>query len=67
MAIGVIWYPPIDQQTYDAVREKVTQASVDKGLTFHAGERQKGRAESSSAGIRAKPSRASCERICTLR
>jgi hypothetical protein len=37
MAIGVIWYPPIDQQTYDAVREKVTQASVDKGLTFHAG------------------------------
>jgi hypothetical protein len=36
MAIGVIWYPPIDQQTYDAVSEKVMQASVDKGLRFHA-------------------------------
>jgi quinol monooxygenase YgiN len=36
MAIGVIWYPPVDQQTYDAVREKVLQAGVDKGMTFHA-------------------------------
>jgi hypothetical protein len=36
MPIGVIWYPPVDQQTYDAVREKVFDASLDKGLQFHA-------------------------------
>jgi hypothetical protein len=36
MAIGVIWYPPVDQQTYDAVTEKVIQAGADKGLRFHA-------------------------------
>jgi hypothetical protein len=36
MAIGVIWYPPIDQQTYDAVRERVFQKSLDKGLRVHA-------------------------------
>ena len=39
MAIGVIWSPPIDKQTYDAVSEKVLQAGKDKGMTFHvAGE-----------------------------
>jgi quinol monooxygenase YgiN len=39
MAVGVIWYPPIDQQIYDAVRERVLQASADKGLQMHvAGE-----------------------------
>jgi hypothetical protein len=32
MAIGVIWYPPVDQQADDAVTEKVMQAGVDKGL-----------------------------------
>jgi quinol monooxygenase YgiN len=36
MAIGVIWYPPVDQQTYDAVREKVLQAGAEKGMRFHA-------------------------------
>jgi hypothetical protein len=37
MAIGVVWYPPVDQQAYDASRERVMQAGVDKGLGFHAG------------------------------
>ena len=36
MAIGTIWYPAVDQQTYDAVREKVLQAGIDKGMRFHA-------------------------------
>ena len=36
MPIGVIWYPPVDQQAYDAIREKVFDASLDKGLRFHA-------------------------------
>jgi hypothetical protein len=36
MAIGVIWQPPIDRQTYDAVKEKVFQAAQDNGCTFHA-------------------------------
>ena len=36
MAIGVIWYPPIDQQTYDAVSERLLEVSTGKGLKFHA-------------------------------
>jgi hypothetical protein len=36
MAIGAIWKPPVDQQTYDTVREKVFQAATDAGLRFHA-------------------------------
>jgi hypothetical protein len=36
MPIGVIWYPPVDQHAYDAIREKVFDASLDKGLRFHA-------------------------------
>ncbi|HEX2285886.1 MAG TPA: hypothetical protein VHI10_13860 [Mycobacterium sp.] len=36
MAIGVIWYPPVDKQTYDTIREKVWQAGQDKGMKFHA-------------------------------
>jgi quinol monooxygenase YgiN len=36
MAIGVVWHPPIDKQTYDALREKVLQAATAKGLKFHA-------------------------------
>jgi quinol monooxygenase YgiN len=36
MAIGVIWYPPVDQQTYDAVREKTLQAALGKGMRLHA-------------------------------
>jgi hypothetical protein len=36
MAIGVIWYPPVDKQAYDAVRERVWQAGQDKGMKFHA-------------------------------
>ncbi|HET6735322.1 hypothetical protein [Mycobacterium sp.] len=36
MAIGVIWNPPIDKQTYDAIREKVWEAGQAKGMKFHA-------------------------------
>lgn len=36
MAIGVIWFPPVDKQSYDAIREKVWQAGQDKGMKFHA-------------------------------
>lgn len=36
MAIGVVWYPPIDQQAYEAIRDRVLDASQDKGLRFHA-------------------------------
>jgi hypothetical protein len=36
MAIGAIWRPPIDRQTYDAVREKVTEAAISRGLRHHA-------------------------------
>jgi hypothetical protein len=45
MAIGAIWSPPIDQQTYDEVKERFWQAGVDAGLRFHA-------AGESSAGWR---------------
>lgn len=43
--IGAIWSPPIDQQTYDEVKERFWQAGVDAGLRFHA-------AGESSAGWR---------------
>jgi quinol monooxygenase YgiN len=36
MAIRVIWYPPVDQQTYDAVRERVMQAGAAQGMQMHA-------------------------------
>ena len=36
MAIGVIWSPPIDAATYDAIKERVMQAAVDRGSRFHA-------------------------------
>jgi hypothetical protein len=36
MAIGAIWYPPVDQQAYEAIRDKVLQAGFDKGMQFHA-------------------------------
>ncbi len=36
MAIGVIWYPPVDQQAYDAIKDKVFQAGTNKGLRMHA-------------------------------
>jgi hypothetical protein len=36
MAIGAIWRPPIDQQTYDTVREKVFDAGRELGVRFHA-------------------------------
>ena len=36
MAIGVIWRPPIDQQTYDAIKEKVIDAAYGGGLRYHA-------------------------------
>jgi hypothetical protein len=36
MAVGVIWYPPVDKQAYEAIREKVWQGGQDKGMKFHA-------------------------------
>jgi hypothetical protein len=36
MAIGAIWQPPVDQQAYDAIRERVFQAAQDAGMRFHA-------------------------------
>jgi hypothetical protein len=36
MAIGVIWKPPIDAATYDAIKERVMQAAIDRGSRFHA-------------------------------
>jgi quinol monooxygenase YgiN len=36
MAIGVIWYPPIDQETYDAISEKVIGQATENGLQLHA-------------------------------
>jgi hypothetical protein len=36
MAIGVIWHPSVDKQTYDAVRDKVWQGGQEKGMKFHA-------------------------------
>jgi hypothetical protein len=36
MAIGVIWYPPIDSESYEAIRKQVLQASIDNGQRFHA-------------------------------
>jgi hypothetical protein len=36
MAIGVIWSPPIDKQTYEAIKERVWQAGMDAGARFHA-------------------------------
>jgi hypothetical protein len=43
MAIDVVWYPPIDQQAYDAMREKVLQASLANGQQFHAAGEANGR------------------------
>ena len=31
-----MWCPPIDQQTYEAISDKVMQAGADKGMRFHA-------------------------------
>ena len=36
MAIGVIWYPPVDQQAYEAIQDKVLPAGQKKGMRFHA-------------------------------
>ncbi len=36
MAIGVIWHPAVDQQAYDAAKERVFQAAQDAGMRFHA-------------------------------
>ena len=36
MAIGVIWKPPIDAATYDAIKERVMQGAIDRGSRFHA-------------------------------
>jgi hypothetical protein len=36
MAIGVIWYPPIDQETYDAIAQKVIGRAAEKGMQSHS-------------------------------
>lgn len=36
MAIGVIWYPEVDQATYEAISDRVMQPGADKGMRFHA-------------------------------
>jgi hypothetical protein len=36
MAIGVIWHPEVDKQTYEAIRAKVWQGGQEKGMKFHA-------------------------------
>ena len=36
MAIGVIWHPAVDQQAYDAAKERVFQAAQDAEMRFHA-------------------------------
>jgi hypothetical protein len=36
MAIGAIWTPPIDQDAYDAIRERVFDAATENGMRFHA-------------------------------
>jgi hypothetical protein len=36
MAVGVVWHPPVDEQSYEEIRQKVFQAAQDKGMHFHA-------------------------------
>jgi hypothetical protein len=36
MAIGVIWYPEVDQETYEAISDRVMQPGAAKGMRFHA-------------------------------
>jgi quinol monooxygenase YgiN len=36
MAVGVIWFPPVDKQGYEAMREKVVPGASERGLQFHA-------------------------------
>jgi len=36
MAIGAIWTPSIDQETYDAVRGRVLEAGMSAGMRVHA-------------------------------
>lgn len=36
MAIGVVWLPPIDRQTYDTIKSKIWDAGQAAGLRFHA-------------------------------
>jgi hypothetical protein len=39
MAVGVIWYPPVDQQAYEAIRDRVISRGRELGMTHHvAGE-----------------------------
>jgi hypothetical protein len=33
MAIGVVWYPPVDQQAYDASRERVMPGTAPRAGT----------------------------------
>lgn len=43
MTIGVVWFPPIDQLAYDAMRQTVLQASLANGQQFHAAGEADGR------------------------
>jgi hypothetical protein len=42
MAIGVIWYPEVDQETYEAISDRVMQGGADKGMRFQAAEEGEG-------------------------
>jgi hypothetical protein len=56
MAIGVIWKPPIDAATYDAIRERMMQAEIDRGSRLHAaGESRSGTAHGGAGGPRRPP------------
>ena len=56
MAIGVIWYPEIDQATYEAISDRVMQPGADKGMRFHAAGKEKGSGGSSRCGTPATAS-----------
>lgn len=36
MAIGAIWQPPIDRQTYDSISARVMVPAQEAGCRFHA-------------------------------
>ena len=67
MAIGVIWYPPIDQQTYNAIKEKVWGAAIDKGMKIHAGEKHREPGVSLRSGNHVRLWSASFAKTCIRR
>jgi hypothetical protein len=41
MAVGVIWFPDVDKQTYDAVREKVVPVRSGERAAVPCGRRRR--------------------------